>query len=59
MASPVENCLICNKPITEEDPRVLLTNKGFQTLVEFSVKRDDQKFSEVNNAISTNIHSKC
>ncbi len=59
MVSLVENCLICNKPITEEDPRVPLTNKGFQTLVESSVKRGDQNFSEVNNVVSANIHSKC
>ncbi len=57
-ASPVEYCLICNKPITKEAPRVPLTNKGFQTLEESSVKHY-QKFGEVNNVVNTNIGSKC
>jgi len=60
MASPVEKCLICDKPISEENPCIPLNDNRFRTLVKsMSRRHGDQNFSEVQNADSTNVHKKC
>ena len=59
MASPIQNCLICDEPITDEKPRVSLTRKGLESLKEASKKRNDNKFASMKNVESVNVHSQC